>query len=110
MGELLQGPAIAVGIADVDKMPPILYIDLADVSASFEPFLATGSRVLNHHLQPFLRSRLHVCNPNPNGDRTGGALRSQLNKAEVLIHLLVKISVKAKLFGIKGFGTVNVGN
>src|SRR5215471_18121727 len=75
MGELLQRPAVAIGIAEVDEMPPILHIDLADFSASFEQFLANGSRVLNHHLQPFLRSRRHVCNPNPNGDRTGGTLR-----------------------------------
>ena len=70
-------------IAEVDKMPPWLYINLTDHSASFEQFLAHGSRVLNHHLQTFERAGLHRREAFAKSDRTGGALRSQLNKAQV---------------------------
>src|SRR5215471_6817201 len=72
MGELLQRPAVAIGIAEVDEMPPILHINLADFSASFEQFLAGSLRIRDHHDQSLNRTGLHGGNPLTNGDRTGG--------------------------------------
>ena len=49
-GELLQGPAIAIGITKVHERSPVLHVDFTYSSAAFEQFLANDSRVLNNHL------------------------------------------------------------
>src|SRR5258706_369798 len=108
IGELLQGPAIAIRITNIGKSPPILHIDLTDVNASFDQFLADGFHVRDHHKKPFERSGLHAGDAHPDHDGAGRAGRGQLDKAQVLPDLLVKISVKADLLRIKSLGAVNV--
>src|SRR5713101_3871154 len=107
-GELLQGPAIAIRITKIGKRPPGLHIDLTDVHASFDQFRASGFDVRDHHEKPFERSGRHGGDAHPNHDGAGRTGRGQLDKAQVLPHLLVKISVKADLLRIKSLGAVNV--
>src|SRR5258708_18950735 len=109
-GELLQGPAIAIRITKIGKRPPILHIDLTDVNASFDQVLAHAFHVRDHHKKPFERSGLHGGDAHPNHDGAGRTGRGQLDKAQVLPDLLVKISVKADLLRIKSLGAVNVCN
>jgi hypothetical protein len=52
-GDLLQGPAIAIRITKIRKRPPGLHVDLTDVNASFDQFLADGFHVRDHHEKPF---------------------------------------------------------
>src|SRR5437867_11777216 len=52
-GNLLQGPAIAIRITKIGKRPPLLHIDLTDVHASCDQFLAHGFHVRDHHKKPF---------------------------------------------------------
>ncbi len=96
-GELLQGPAIAIRITKIGKRSPLLHIDLTDVNASFDQFLADGFHVRDHHQKPCERSGLHGGDAHPNHDGAGRTGRGQLDKAQVLPDLLVKISVKADL-------------
>src|SRR5260370_42080200 len=107
-GDLLQGPAIAIRITKIGKRPPILHIDLTDVHASFDQFLADGFHVPDYHKKPFERSGLHGGDAHPNHDGAGRTGGGQLDKAQVLPHLLVKISVKADLLRIKSLFSVNV--
>src|SRR5437588_10613652 len=67
-GELLQGPAIAIRITKIGKRPPNLHIDLTDVNAPFDQFLADGLHVRDHHQKPFEGSRLHGGNAHPYHD------------------------------------------
>src|SRR5260370_33365216 len=79
-GDLLQGPAIAIRITKIGKRPPILHIDLTDVHASFDQFLADGFHVRDYHKKPFERSGLHGGHADPNhdgADRTGGGQRTK---------------------------------
>src|SRR5215471_352893 len=108
MWKLLQGPAIAIRITKVDKSPPVLHIDLTNISASFDQFLANGFHVLNHHEQPFERTGLHGSDTHPKHNGAGRTKRCQLDKAQVLINLLVKVSVKAEFLRIKSLCAVNV--
>src|SRR6266699_3933135 len=107
-GDLLQGPAIAIRITKIGKRSPILHIDLTDVNAPFDQFLAHGFHVRDHHKKPFERSGLHGGDAHPHHDGAGRTGRGQLDKAQVLPDLLVKISVKAHLLRIKSLCAVNV--
>src|SRR5579885_2812317 len=109
-GELLQGPAIAIRIAEVGKMAPVLHIDLTDVNASSGQFLADSPDIRDHHLQALLRSRLHVGNANPDGDRAGRTGRGQLHETQTFSNRHIVISVKADLLRIKSLCAVNVGD
>src|SRR5207248_8449900 len=95
-------------ITKIGKRPPLLHIDLTDGNASCDQFLADGFHVRNHHKQPLERSGLHGGDAHPNHNRAGRTGRGQLDKAQVLADLLVKISVKADLLRIKSLGAVNV--
>src|SRR5215472_15630563 len=70
-GELLQRPAIAIRITKVRKRSPGLHIDLTDVSAPFDQFLADGFHVRDHHEQPFERAGRHGGDTHPNHDGAG---------------------------------------
>src|SRR5205809_5009923 len=107
-GELLQGPAIAIRITKIGKRPPILHVDLTDVNASFDQFLANDFHIGDYQKKPFERPGLHGGDAHPNHDGAGRTGRGQLDKAQVLPDLLVKISVKADLLRIKSLGAVNI--
>src|SRR6266487_1695575 len=107
-GELLQGPAIAIRITKIGKRPPGLNVDLTDVSASFDQLLADGFHVRDHHEKPFERSGLHGGDAYPNHYGAGRTGRGQLDKAQILPDLLIMISVKADLLGIKSLCAINV--
>ena len=57
---MLQSPAIAVGIAEVNERAPRLDVDLADLDAAPREFVVRFPRVLDDHLQSLDRARLHV--------------------------------------------------
>ena len=79
-GDLLQGPAIAIRITKIGKRPPILHIDLTDVNASFDQFLAHGFHVRDHHKKPFERSGLHGGDAHPNNDGAGHTHQMSFNE------------------------------
>ena len=70
-GQLLDRPAVPIGIGEVDERPPRLHVHLAHRAQSpADELLPRGLDVGHHHLQALQRPRSHRGDPLADTDRT----------------------------------------
>ena len=108
--ELLEGPGVAVGVAEEDKPAPRLFVDLAGLDAVVDQVLAGGRSILDHHLDALLRPWRHLGHPGAHHHRARRPWRRELHEPQVLADLVIMVSVEAHLVYVEGFGAVNVGH
>ena len=107
--DLLDGPAIAIRIAEIDEGAPRLHVDVADLDAAPDEFCARGVYVRDHQLETPDRPRPHVGDAGADRDRAGRSGRRQLDESKPLSHGDVDVGVEAGPLGIEGLGAVDVG-
>ena len=107
--DLLDGPPIAVRIAEIDEGAPGLHVDVADLDPAPDEFGARGVYVRDHQLETPDRPRPHVGDAGADRDRAGRSGRRQLDESKPLSHRDVDVGVEAGPLGIEGLGAVDVG-
>lgn len=105
---LLEGPAIAVGVAEEDERAPRHVLNVADLDSTLLQLRVHRLDIGHDHLQPFERSGRHRGQAGADGDRAGRAGRGELHEAEVGIHLMIVIRVEAELLGVEVLGAIHV--
>src|SRR5579859_3949706 len=93
--EFLEGPGVAVRVAEIDEPPPRLLVDLAGLDAAVDQVLAGGRSVGNHNLDPLLRPGRHLGDPGAQHNRAGRAGRGELHEPQSLVVLVVVVGVEA---------------
>ena len=108
--DLLDGPAVAVGVGEEDEAAPGEVLDLAGLDAAVEELGAGGVDVGDDQLETGHRAGLGVREAGAQGDRAGRAGRGELDKAEVVADLVVVVGVEADLLGVEPLGPVHVAD
>src|SRR4029453_14716917 len=108
--DLLDGPAVAVGVGEEDEAAPGEVLDLAGLDAAVEELGAGGVDVGDAQLETGHRAGLGVREAGAQGDRAGRAGRGELDKAEVVADLVVVVGVEADLLGVEPLGPVHVAD
>src|SRR4051812_24061110 len=88
-GDRLDGPAVAVGIAEEHEVAPRLPVDLADLDAGGEQLLARALDVVHHHLHTPDRAWFGRGDAHADADRARRAARGELDEAQLLAHPVV---------------------
>src|SRR5207248_8385331 len=104
----LQRPAVAIGIAEVDKVAPRLYVDLAGPDARFKQLL-TGSRGIGDHDLDLLRAGRLIGDAVADHDRAGRARWGQLDEPKGFVDPVVVVDVEAHRL-VERLGSVDVGH
>src|SRR3954462_15676656 len=79
VGDVLHGPFVAVGVGEVDEVPPVLDVNIADVHAIVLELLVRGLDVTDNELQAWCRAGRGIVQALTDGNRAAGARRSQLD-------------------------------
>src|SRR6267154_1902874 len=79
-GQLLHGPTVGVRVAEIDELPPVELLDVADLDPALDKLGAGCVYVGDDQLQPLDRAGLHLRQPGPDRDRARRSGRGQLNK------------------------------
>ena len=109
VGELLQRPAVAVGIGEVDEAAPRLLVDIAGLDPSPGEFGTDLVGVGDDHLEVVQRARRERGQPFADGDRAARAGRRELHEADVVADRVVLIGVESDAH-VEVLGTVDVGD
>src|ERR671924_1955189 len=80
--ELLDGPAVAVRIGEEDEATPREVLDLTGLDAAAAQLATRRLDVLHHELEALLRTRLHVGQALPDGNRARRARGRQLHEPQ----------------------------
>src|ERR1700730_5069899 len=105
--QLLYGPLIAVGIAEVHEPAPRQVLDVADRDPALGKLLVRDLDIRHDHLQTLDRPGLHLRQSRADVDRARRTRRRQLDEAQILVDLLIVIGVEADLVDIKRLGPVD---
>ena len=108
--DLLDGPAVAIGVGEEDEAAPGEVLDVADLDAAGEELLAGPVDVADDQLQALERARRHLVGAAGQRDRAVGTGRGELDEAEVLGYLVVVFGDEARLLDVEGLGAVDVGD
>src|SRR4029450_2145997 len=108
--DLLDGPAVAVGVGEEHEPAPGKVLDLADVDAAVHQLGAGGVDVGDDHLEAADRARRGVGDPGAQGDRAGRTGRRQLDEAELRADAVVVVGVEADLLGVEALGAADVAD
>src|SRR4029453_16440833 len=100
LGELLQRPAVAVGVAEVGVGHGRLaggahVLDLGDLDPALQQLLAGGVDVVDHQVEGLDRARGRVDDADPDADRAGRAGRGELDDPEGLAEAFVEVGGEA---------------
>src|ERR1700692_3110301 len=109
-GQLLQRPAIAVGVTEVDKRAPGQYLDLAHLDATIDELSPGLSDIPDDDLEAGDRARLRVDKPGAERNGTGRSGRGDLHKSDVGVDPLVVVRIEPNLIHVKGLGAVHIGH
>src|SRR5918999_6321643 len=107
-GELLDGPAVAVGIAEEDERTPRELLDVPDLDPALDQFGPCGVDVRDNQLKALHGARLHLAEPGPQGDRARRPRRGELDEADPAADRRVLVQVEAGLLGVEGDGAIDV--
>src|SRR6476620_9760730 len=91
VGDVLHRPLVAVGVGEVDKVPPVLDVDVADVHAVVLELLVRGLDVADHKLQAGRGTGRGVVEALADRTRAAGARWRQLDEPEAL-HWLIDVA------------------
>jgi hypothetical protein len=108
--QLLQGPSVAVWVAEGHKRAPRLNIDLAGGHTTTDELSSSRLDILHDDLHALLRARGHLRNASAKYDGAGRSRRSQLDEAKTLVDRMVVVGDEADLIHIKGFRPVDVAH
>src|SRR5258705_6516020 len=95
--ELLDGPAVAVRVAEVDERAPGLDVDLADPDAASRELVVRGLDVLDDELEAAHRAGLGFGEADAHGDGARRAGRRELDETELRVHGRVVVEVEPGL-------------
>src|SRR5215211_888107 len=115
IGELLEGPGVAVGVLEVGVGDGRLaggahVLDLADLDAALQELGPGGVDVVHHQVEGLDRAGGGVDDADPDADRAGRAGRGQLHDPEAVAEALVEVGVEPDLLGVEGLGPVDVAD
>ena len=120
-GALLDGPGVAVGVAEEDEGVPaaartvdaggaLVVLDLADGDAPLGQLGAGGLDVGDDELQALHRPRRRLDHPGGDGDRAGRPGRGQLHDVDVVADPGVVVDGEAHLLAVEALGPIHVGD
>src|SRR5215203_5996210 len=110
VGQLLQGPAVAVRVLEGGVQDPPEILDLADVHPAVGELGARRVDVRDDQVQALDGARRRVDDPGPYCDRAGRAGRRQLHDPKVVPGTVVEVLIEPGLLGVEGLRAVYVGD
>src|SRR5437588_3833458 len=110
LGQLLDRPAVAVGIAGMNERAPRLHVDIADIEPAVEQLLARSVRVGDDHLQSLDGSRRRIREALTERDRAGGTRWCELHEAQPVVDPLVMVGMEPDRVDIERFRPVDIGD
>src|SRR5215471_14605230 len=110
LGQLLERPGVAVGVAEGDERAPGLNVDVAGLHAMLEQVPPGGLDIRDDHLHALLRARRHLGDPRPHDHRARRPGRGELHEPQLVADLMVMVGVEPDLFGVERLGAVDVGH
>src|SRR5712691_8184582 len=93
-GDLLDGPADAVGIAEVHEPAPGKILQLADLDPAIDELVPRLGGVGDDKLEARDRAGRLVRDPGPDRDRAGGPWRRQLDEAQRVVDVVIVIGIE----------------
>ena len=120
--DLLQDPAVAVGVAEVGERAVVGVLgvrarrpavrrhvpDLAHLDAAADELGARRLDVGDDEVRAAVGARRRVGDPDPDRERARRAGRGDLDDAELLVRLVVDVEVEAALLDVELLGAVDV--
>ena len=98
------------GIGEVDELPPVLDVDVADVHAVVLELPVRGLDVADHQLQAGGGAGRGVVEALADRDRAPGARRRQLDEPDAVRGAFVVVGVEAHLVDVEILGPVHIGD
>src|SRR5215203_651260 len=102
VGQLLQGPAVAVRVLEGGVQDPPEILDLADVHPALGELGTRRVDVRDDQVQPLDGARLSVHDPGPYRDRAGRPRGRELHDAKLVAGPVVEVRVESDLLGVEG--------
>src|SRR5215831_1961797 len=110
LGQLLERPGVAVGVAEGDERAPGLNVDVAGLHPMLEQVPPGGLDIRDDHLHALLRALRHLGDPRPHDHRARRPGRGELHEPQLVADLMVMVGVEPDLFGVERLGAVDVGH
>src|SRR6185312_12393701 len=110
VGNLLDRPGVAVGIAEEDECTPGEGLHFSYLQAPAQQLSAGGVDVRYHELQSAERTGSAVNEPLAERDRTGRARRRQLHEPQLVVDGVIMIELETHLVDIEGNRAIGIGD
>src|SRR5919198_3709401 len=106
--DLLNGPAVAVRVAEEHKRTPWELLHLADLHPAPDELGTSGVDIGDHQLQSLRRARRHLAEALSDRDGARRPRGRELHEPEVIRDYLVVVGDETGLVRVEGLGPVHI--